>query len=200
MPLVWSIVVVYAFVALIGAFAITLIAPPLGNDITSFVHAVPGLVTQFQQELISPTNALVARIPEGDRLYLAALPSQLDSLAQRYGLNTLQKSLAGDSVGRSLFAALVIVPVLAAYMLLDASERAPPNPRPLPGAAPREGRPPSSTSSTRSSGGFIRGQLIDGAIVGADDLRDARSHARAVRAADRRSRPAFSISSRTRAR
>jgi predicted PurR-regulated permease PerM len=165
MPMVWSIVVVYAFVALVGAFAITLIAPAVSSDVNGFVHAVPGLLQQFQQELISPTNAFVARIPEGDRLYLAALPTQLDSLAQRYGLDTLQKSLPAILSAASLFAALVIVPVLAAYMLLDAANVR----RQLLGLFPLRRRAKVATiidELDKVIGGFIRGQLIDGAIVG----------------------------------
>jgi predicted PurR-regulated permease PerM len=165
-PVLGSIVIVYAFVGLIGAFATTLIAPQIGRDITNFTHAIPTLMTQFQQELITPHNPFIARIPLDDRLYLANLPSQFNALAQQYGLDTLQKGLPVLLSAASLGAALVIVPILAAYMLLDAGNVR----RQVLGLFPAKRRAKVQTIIDELDGvigGFIRGQLIDGAIVGA---------------------------------
>ena len=165
LPVLASIVVVYAFIALIGTFAITLVAPQIGRDLTNFSHAVPGLMLQFQQELISPHSALIARIPLDDRMYLANLPSQFNALAQQYGLESLQKGLPVLLSAASLGAALVIVPILAAYMLLDASNVR----RQILGLFPAKRRDKVLTIIDELDGvigGFIRGQLIDGAIVG----------------------------------
>jgi predicted PurR-regulated permease PerM len=165
MPVIGSIVVVYAFIALIGTFAVTLVAPQVGRDLNSFVHSFPALMTQFQQELISPSNSFIARIPLDDRMYLANLPTQFDALAQQYGLNTLQKSLPVLLSAASLGAALVIIPILAAYMLIDASNVR----RQLLGLFPAKRRAKVHTIIDELDGvigGFIRGQLIDGAIVG----------------------------------
>jgi predicted PurR-regulated permease PerM len=164
-PVIWSIVIVYAFIALVGAFGVTLVAPQVGSDLNSFVHAVPGLMTQFQQELIHPHNSFLARIPLDDRLYLANLPSQFNTLAQQYGLNTLQKGLPVLLSAASLGAALVIIPILAAYMLIDASNVR----RQILGLFPVRRRAKVHTIIDAIDGvigGFIRGQLIDGAIVG----------------------------------
>jgi predicted PurR-regulated permease PerM len=165
MPAVFSILVVYLLVALVGTLAVTLIAPPVGSDLQSFVASVPHLMAQFQQELLVPHNALIARIPAVDRLYLADLPSQFGALAQRYGADTLQRSLPVLLSAASLVGALVIVPVLAAYMLLDAT-----NVRDqLLGLFPAKRRAKVDTIIDEIDGvvgGFIRGQLIDGAIVG----------------------------------
>jgi predicted PurR-regulated permease PerM len=165
LPVVWSIIVVYAFIALLGAFAITLVAPQIGRDLNSFGHALPGLMTQFQMELINPQSAFIARIPLDDRLYLANLPSQFDSLAKQYGLDTLQKGLPVLLSAASLGAAIVIIPILAAYMLLDASNVR----RQILGLFPARRRAKVHVIIDELDGvigGFIRGQLIDGAIVG----------------------------------
>lgn len=165
LPVVWSIVVVYAFIGLIGAFSVTLIAPQVSSDVDSFAHSVPGLMSKFQHELISPDNAFIARVPLDDRMYLANLPSQLDTLTKQYGLDTLQKSLPVLLSAASLFAALVIVPILAAYMLLDASNVR----RQILGLFPAKRHVKVSAIIDALDGvigGFIRGQLIDGAIVG----------------------------------
>ena len=121
LPVIWSIVIVYAFIALVGAFAVTLVAPQIGRDLTGFGQSLPALMVKFQEELITPHNTFLARVPIDDRLYLANLPSQFNALAQQYGLNTLQKGLPVLLSAASLGAALVIIPILAAYMLLDAS-------------------------------------------------------------------------------
>jgi predicted PurR-regulated permease PerM len=165
LPVIWSILLVYAFIALIAAFSITLVAPQIGRDLNSFGHALPGLMSQFQLELINPQNPFVARIPLDDRLYLANLPSQFDSLAKQYGVDTLQKGLPVLLSAASLGAAFVIVPILAAYMLLDASNVR----RQILGLFPARRRAKVHVIIDELDGvigGFIRGQLIDGAIVG----------------------------------
>src|ERR1700677_2834171 len=165
LPVIWSILLVYAFIALIAAFSITLVAPQTGPDLNSFGHALPGLMSQFQLELINPQNPFVARIPLDDRLYLANLPSQFDSLAKQYGVDTLQKGLPVLLSAASLGAAFVIVPILAAYMLLDASNVR----RQILGLFPARRRAKVHVIIDELDGvigGFIRGQLIDGAIVG----------------------------------
>jgi predicted PurR-regulated permease PerM len=165
-PVIWSIVIVYAFIALIGAFVVTLIAPQITSDLSGFMRTLPSLMTRFQQELITPSNGFVARIPVDDRLYLANLPSQFNALAQQYGAGTIQRTLPVLLSAVSVIAAVVIVPILAAYMLLDASNVR----RQLLGLFPvqRHAKVESIIDGLDGViGGFIRGQLIDGAIVGA---------------------------------
>ena len=166
LPVIWSIIIVYAFIGLIGAFAVTLVAPQIGSDLNNFGHALPHLMSQFRQELIAPHSAFIARIPLDDRTYLANLPSQFNALAQQYGLDTLQRSVPVLLSAASLGAALVIVPILAAYMLLDASNVR----RQILGLFPAKRRAKVHTIIDELDGvigGFIRGQLIDGAIIGA---------------------------------
>ncbi len=165
MPAVLSIVIVYAGIALIGALAVTLIAPQVGSDLQNFVRALPHLMAQFQQELLAPHSWLVAHIPLDDRMYLANLPSQIGALVEQYGAGTLQRSVPVLLSAASVIAALVIVPVLAAYMLLDATNVR----RQLLGLFPARRRAKVDTIVDELDavvGGFIRGQLIDGAIVG----------------------------------
>jgi len=164
-PVIWSIIIVYAFIALIGAFFVTLIAPQITADLSSFMKTLPTLMTRFQQELITPSNGFIARIPADDRLYLANLPSQFNTLAQQYGADTLTHTLPVLLSAVSVIATVVIVPILAAYMLLDASNVR----RQVLGLFPakRYAKVESIIDGLDDViGGFIRGQLIDGAIVG----------------------------------
>lgn len=165
MPAMFAILVVYALVALVGSLAVTLVAPQIGSDLQNFVKSVPHLMAQFQQELLVPHNGLIARVPAASRLYLADLPSQFGALAQQYGADTLQRSLPVLLSAASLAGALVIVPVLAVYMLLDANDVR----DHVLGLFPAKRRVKIDTIVDEIDtvvGGFIRGQLIDGAIVG----------------------------------
>ena len=55
------------------------------------------MINKFDHEMLAPDNKFVASIPLDDRLYLANLPSQFTALAQKYGLDTLQKGLRSCS-------------------------------------------------------------------------------------------------------
>lgn len=166
MPVIVSIIVVYAFIAMLLALTVTLVAPQIGNDIAGFMKSFPQLMEQLQTQLLTPTNPLIARIPLDDRAYLANLPTQFNALVQQYGADTLQKTLPVLLSAVGVIATLVIVPILAAYMLMDASNVR----RQLLGLFPAKRHAKVDAiidGLDEVIGGFIRGQLIDGAIVGA---------------------------------
>jgi predicted PurR-regulated permease PerM len=165
MPVVAAILIVYAVVALVASLAGSVVIPQIGSDLQNFGHALPHLMAQFQQELLSPHSWLVSRIPLDDRLYLANLPSQFGVLVQQYGAGTVQRTLPVLLSAATVVAALVVIPVLAAYMLLDAANVR----RQLLGLFPARRRAKVDRIVDELDavvGGFIRGQLIDGAIVG----------------------------------
>jgi len=94
------------------------------------------------------------------------LPAQFGNIVQTYGFDAAQKTLAVVLSAFSLIAALIIVPVLAAYMLLDADNVK----RHVLGLLPAKHHAKTERlidDLDNVVGGFIRGQLIDGAIVGA---------------------------------
>ena len=166
LPAVVAILLVYALIAIVVATSLALVVPALGSDLTNFVKTLPDLTTQLQRELIAPHNAFLQRIPAEDRLYLANLPSQFNAVIQKYGADTLQRSFSVVLSTFSIVATLVIIPVLAAYMLLEAADVR----RQIIGLVPVKARAKADVlidELDKVVGGFIRGQLIDGAIVGA---------------------------------
>jgi predicted PurR-regulated permease PerM len=165
LPAVAAILIVYAGIAIVVASTLALVVPALGNDLTNFAKTLPDLTLRAQNELVSPQNSLLRRIPAEDRLYLANLPTQLNTAVQKYGIDTLQRSLTVLVSTVSIVATLVIIPVLAAYMLLEAGDVR----RQILGLFPPKRRAKADTvidELDKVVGGFIRGQLIDGAIVG----------------------------------
>jgi predicted PurR-regulated permease PerM len=165
LPLVWSLTIVYLCAALVIGFALGLLVPALGIEVQAFAKSLPSLVAKMQHELLQPTNALLLRVPPDLRALVANLPQQFGAVIQTYGLDTLQKTLAVVLSAISVFAAAIVIPVLAAYLLLDAVnirrqflELFPPR---------VQGRVDVLIDDLDGAiGGFIRGQLIDGAIVG----------------------------------
>ena len=183
-PLVWSIAIVYVTIGLIGALALLLIVPPLIDESQKLVVQLPGFVAKASAELQNPHNKLLLRVPPGSRRYLAELPAQLGTLIQTYAFDAAQKTFTLLLSAVTVLGTLIIVPVLAAYMLLDATNVK----RQVLGLFPPKHRAQTDRIIDDLDGvvgGFIRGQLIDGAICRHDDWDDARNHARAVCVAHR---------------
>ncbi|HTV72233.1 MAG TPA: AI-2E family transporter [Candidatus Acidoferrales bacterium] len=165
MPRIAAIAIVYLFVAMVIALIVLLIVPPLTADAQQLIRTFPGLIARMQNELLHPTSPLVARIPAADRIYMANYPAQVGALIQNYGFATAQRTIAVLLSAVSIVATFIIVPVLAAYILLDAEniEQA------LIRVVPPANRPRAVAllqDLDAVVGGFIRGQLIDGTIVG----------------------------------
>jgi predicted PurR-regulated permease PerM len=165
LPLIWSVVIVYVIILIVAVIGALLLAPPLVEEFQRLGTQIPIFVRETETQLSNPTNPLLLRIPDNARVYLASLPAQFGNIVQTYGFDAAQKTLTIVLSTFSLIAAAVIVPVLAAYMLLDAENVK----RHVMGLLP----PKHHTKTERLIddldnvvGGFIRGQLIDGAIVG----------------------------------
>jgi predicted PurR-regulated permease PerM len=165
MPTGVAILIAYALIAGLAVIALVTVVPPLADESQKLVRQVPAFVSQAQTELATPTNPVIRRIPLAARTYLVALPAQLGTLVQTYAFDAAQKTIGLLLSAVSILAALVIVPVLSAYMLIDASSVK----SDILGLFSARARPAALAiidDLDKVVGGFIRGQLIDGAIVG----------------------------------
>ncbi|MBC5811394.1 MAG: AI-2E family transporter [Candidatus Eremiobacteraeota bacterium] len=165
LPLIWSIVAVYAGIALVVAFGVSVVLPALAADTRALIVAFPSIEHNAQSALVDPNNPLVARMPDWLRSYVATVPSQLARFAQEYAGQTASLALGLVLSAVTVVATLVVIPVLAAYLiiempaLLEAFERAiPPRARPKSLAIVRD--------LDVVLGGFIRGQLLVGVTIG----------------------------------
>jgi predicted PurR-regulated permease PerM len=162
---VLSIAIVYVMIALFLVVSLFSIVPPLVDQSQTLVAEFPAFVQKAQDELANPTNPLLERVPYASRNYIASLPGQLGTLIQTYAIDAAQKTFAIVLSAVSVLGTLIIVPVLAAYMLIDAGSVK----RNVLGLFPPKYRPKADAivnDLDKVVGGFIRGQLIDGAIVG----------------------------------
>ncbi len=166
LPLGASIAVVYCALALMVAFAASVIVPALSANIKEFGAGAPAIVKSAQQSLADPRNPVVRRLPPAARDYIAQLPANIAALLTQYGAGTASKTL-GILLSTVSFAALfIVIPVLAAYMLMEAATLK----RTVIGMLPVRARPKTVKILGELDaviGGFIRGQILVALIVGA---------------------------------
>jgi len=165
LPLVWSIVLVYLAIIVFGLAVLQLLVPPLATDTQNAIKSLPSVVAKVSATIQDPDNKFVRWLPLDERTYLSTMPAQIAAFFQTHALNTAQQTLAVVLSTFSVLATVIVVPVLAAYMLLDAENLKSgflgllkPNQR---------GKAEDIIAALdQVVGGFIRGQLIDGTILG----------------------------------
>jgi predicted PurR-regulated permease PerM len=165
MPLIWAILLVYAAIVALAALAIATVVPPLYDQAQTLVRSTPALVRSAQIFLADPNNPVVARLPPSGRAYLASVPPQLAGLAQRYAGDAAARAvtIAVSVVG--LLATVIVIPVISVYLMFEAPGLIAAFERALPAQA----RPKAASiihDLDHAFGGFIRGQLLVGAVIG----------------------------------
>jgi predicted PurR-regulated permease PerM len=166
LPLWASIIVVYAIV--LGLIAITLafIVPSLIANMQGLIHDAPILVDKTQKAIEDPNNPFLAKLPLPVRAYLLQAPAQLALLLQQYGGRATTGVFNVVISAASILALFVVIPVVALYLLLDVDNMR----RGLLTSVPTSARARVAKVALECNialGGFIRGQLLVAAIVGA---------------------------------
>jgi predicted PurR-regulated permease PerM len=165
MPLIWAILIVYAGIALVAAFALSVLVPAITAEVQAFAQAYPALIQSAQAFFTDPNNPLIARLPQSARDYLATIPGQLGTLAQHYAAPAVSQALSVVLSAVSILATIVVIPILSIYLIVE-----------FPGWLDVifEFIPPAARPKTAKIlkdldgvlGGFIRGQLTVGAVIG----------------------------------
>ncbi len=160
-----SILVVYGLLALLVAFILAIVVPALTSDITQIARHYPEFMHHSQAALYDANTPVIGKLPLWARNYMAHLPSQLSQSMRTHGLDTATRAM-GLLLGTfTALAALIIVPILAAYLLLDSENLK----RYFIALIPEPRRKKSLTILSELEeviGGFIRGQILVGASVG----------------------------------
>ena len=164
LPLIWSILLVYVMIAIVGAVIAQLLIPPLVNDAQNAVKSLPSVIAKITAILQDPNNRFIRWIPPDERLYLQTIPAQIGTFLQTNALGTAQKTLTVVLSTFSVIATIIVIPILAAYMLLDA-EHIKAGFLGLLRPKHREKAELIIGDLDNVVGGFIRGQLIDGSIL-----------------------------------
>jgi predicted PurR-regulated permease PerM len=165
LPLGWSILIAYLLIAVVAVFGIWIVVPALGTDLQTLVRSTPALVQKAQSFLADSNNPIVERMPDWLRTYLEGLvPSSLGFL-QHYAAAEAANALAFLLSTFALIATVIVIPVISIYVMFEAVEWRDNLMRALPARAHPRATALLSDLDV-ALGGFIRGQLIVGAIIG----------------------------------
>lgn len=165
LPLIWSILIVYLGIALVVGFAVAVVAPAIANEIQAFVKQYPRIIADAQALANDRNNPLITRLPQSVRDYLASIPSQLGRLGQEYAAKAAAQAVGLVLSAVGIVATIVVIPVISIYLIFEAPDLK---------DAFLEFIPPSARAKTLAIikdldavlGGFIRGQLLVGAVIG----------------------------------
>jgi predicted PurR-regulated permease PerM len=166
MPLLWAIVIVYVVILSLIAFLAAFVIPALVHDVQSLAAAMPALVQRAQRFFEDPTNPLIAHLPSSMRATLANLPPQIARFAQTYAGEAATRVLGILLSIVSIVATVVVIPVLSVYLMIEAPQLIDSFILRLPQGA-RSKTTDIVRDLDKALGGFIRGQLLVGATIGA---------------------------------
>jgi predicted PurR-regulated permease PerM len=165
MPMIWAIVLVYFGLALILGFGAAVVVPALANDSQSLVKSYPAIVHNAQTYVSDPANPILTRLPLSAREWLTGLPTQLGLLGEKYGGAAAARILGILLSTVSVLATVVVIPVLSVYLMLESEAIL----AAFMGLFPPRARPKTAAvlhDLDKVLGGFIRGQILVGALIG----------------------------------
>lgn len=165
LPLGLSIAIVYLALAVVVSFGVYVAVPILNTDARQLVHDAPRLVHNAQSALADPNNQITRHLPSGARDYLRNFPAQIEMNISKYGATVASTVLPVVFSIVTIGALFVIIPVVAAYLMIESEGLK----RTLLGFIPQSAQPKTLkiiADLDHVVGGFIRGQLIVAAIVG----------------------------------
>jgi predicted PurR-regulated permease PerM len=165
MPVLAAVAITYVAFAILVAAAIFIVVPPLVDQARGLIVATPALVSRLTLDISDPNNRLLARLPAEVRAYLIGIPSHAIASVSTYGVIVAQRTLGVLLSTVSILLSLIIVPILAAYLFFETGDLR----RAAIGFVPQRARPKTLAIAFDLSdaiGAFVRGQVLDGAIVG----------------------------------
>jgi predicted PurR-regulated permease PerM len=165
LPLIAAILIVYGALAVLLVLGLAFLLPPLTGDVAQIIQNYPHTIATLQQGLRHPASPFVARFPLWLREYVADVPAHAQGWVRLHGFDAAMGALSLLTGTLGALAAIVIVPVLSAYLLLD-SENLKRYSIALIPQARREKSLEILSELEEVIGGFIRGQILVGASVG----------------------------------
>lgn len=163
LPVVAAVSITYLVLLSIVALVFLIVLPPLASEAQQFFVSIPSIAESAQRSIVE--SGVLARLPRAIQGDIDALPQQLARLLATYGPMLAQRGLNVIFSVAATALSLIVVPVLAAYLIFDAGELK----RGTIGFVPSRHRPQAlavMADLNEVLGGFIRGQILDGLIVG----------------------------------
>lgn len=166
LPLIVAILLVYACIVALVVFGLSYLIPVASAEVTTLVHEWPAIQHKLTAFIEDPNNRFLAHAPAFVRQELANIPGQVAAWLQQHGTKAAGNALTVILGTAAFFGALIVMPVLAAYLLYDSEAIK----RFFMGFIPERRRSGTLTLLAELEeviGGFIRGQILVGASVGA---------------------------------
>lgn len=160
-----AIAIVYSGLSVVLGFALWVVIPIAVQNATEFIASVPALISGMESALIDPHNPVLRHLPPQLSAEIAHMPDRLAKSTIGYGSEVATRTFTLLVSTFSLVALFIVIPVVAAYLILDAARLR----KALVGAIPRRARVRTLRIIVDIDvvvGGFVRGQLIVAAIVG----------------------------------
>ena len=166
MPLGGAIAIVYLSLLAVIALLLYLIVPGVFNDAKEISANAPQLIASYQTAIANPNDPLLSRLPDAVRSELVKAPSFIIHWLQTHGQEAASHALTIVLGAFTIIATFVIIPLLSIYLLLDLDRMRLGMLKVLP--RDRWGAALNVVGEIDGViGGFIRGQLIVAATVGA---------------------------------
>jgi predicted PurR-regulated permease PerM len=163
-PAILAIAITYLILFAVVAATVFIVIPPLIDQARDLIVSLPGLVQRLATAIANPNNRILSKFPTTVRSYIVGLPDQAAHFLSTYGIVVVQRTFNVLFSTISLMLSLIIVPILAAYLLLDTNEMK----RATLGFVPERARPKSLaivSDLNDAIGAFASGQVLDGAVV-----------------------------------
>ena len=165
LSLIFSILITYGFWAVLLILGIWFVLPALVSEVEELIRTYPHAMASLQAQVRNPASPIFGRFPDWMRNYVADVPVQIQAWLRLHTVDAALGALAFLAGTVSIIAALVIVPVMSAYLLMDSENLK----RYFIALIPPHRREKSLEVLSQLEqviGGFIRGQLLVGASVG----------------------------------
>jgi predicted PurR-regulated permease PerM len=163
LPVIAAIGITYLVLLGIVAGVFLIVVPPVTSQTQQLFVAIPHIAESAQRAVVA--SGLLDRLPAPIRTELNAIPAELARYLATYGPLLAQRGLGVLASVSSVAVSLIVIPVLAAYLLFDAPDLK----RAALGFVPASHRPKTMAviaDLNDALGAFIRGQIVDGIIVG----------------------------------
>ncbi len=165
MPLAVAILIVYLSIVVLIGFVGWLVVPNLSNDVSQLAHNYPAILAKINTLINDPKNPVLSKLPISLREEAIKLPDETIAWIRIHGAEATGHAITIVLSTAATVATFVIIPLLAAYLLLDVDRLRNSVLRVVPTS--RWATTLSFISEVdRVIGGFIRGQLLVAACVG----------------------------------
>lgn len=165
LPLIAAILLVYATLILLLVVTLIVVVPALTADVAGLIKQYPLLVARVTDYIHNPRDPIVSHMPDWMKHEILIAPDRIVLWTRLHGVEAISHALQLVLGTVAAVASVIVVPVLAAYLLMD-SENVKRNFIALIPERRRDATLQILGELETVIGGFIRGQLLVGLSIG----------------------------------